>query len=76
MIICEASYATLRMVDFIKELRHKVMEDTDRAFHKRAKQAQEGVWHLEIVFVRSCLGIFFLASFIGIYGQELGNVGR
>ena len=52
------SYATLRTVDFIKELRHKVMEDTGKAFHDHVKQAQEEVWHQMIISERSCLGIF------------------
>ena len=50
--ICEASYATPRMVDFIEESRHKVLEDMDRAFHDRMKLAKEGT------LARSCLGIF------------------
>ena len=30
------------MVDFIEESRHKVSEDTDRAFHYSMKLAKEG----------------------------------
>ena len=48
----------MRMEDFIKESRHKVMDDTGRAFHVRVKQVQEAVWHLKIMFVRQLLGIF------------------
>ena len=43
--IREASYATLRMVALIEESRHKVTEDTRRAFCDHVKQAQE--WALK-----------------------------
>ena len=34
--------STPRIVDFIKESRHKVLEDMDRVFHNRVKLAKEG----------------------------------
>ena len=46
------------MADFIEETRHKVLEDTGGTSHDRVNQAQEGAWHLKIIFAHSCLGIF------------------
>ena len=55
------------MVDFIKETRHKVLEDTGRAIHNRVKQAGAGGgMATEDLFCTQLLGNISRASFIGI----------
>ena len=69
----------LRMVDCIEESKHKIMEDTGRAFHDHVKQAQDGAWGVapeDHIFGAQLLGDISHASFICIHSQELGNVGR
>lgn len=43
---------TKRTVDFIEESAHKVAEDTDRAWNRQVKQAQEGARNLRVVFAQ------------------------
>jgi len=54
---------TLRTVDFIEESTHNIIENTDKAFNDRVKQAQEGAAHLKVVFAQP-LGDIAQGSFV------------
>eukprot|EP00584_Thalassiosira_punctigera_P005060 CAMPEP_0172533546 /NCGR_PEP_ID=MMETSP1067-20121228/6205_1 /TAXON_ID=265564 ORGANISM="Thalassiosira punctigera, Strain Tpunct2005C2" /NCGR_SAMPLE_ID=MMETSP1067 /ASSEMBLY_ACC=CAM_ASM_000444 /LENGTH=839 /DNA_ID=CAMNT_0013318197 /DNA_START=162 /DNA_END=2681 /DNA_ORIENTATION=+ len=43
---------TMRIVDFAESSTHKVLEDTDKAFNDRVKQARDGARHLKVVFAQ------------------------
>ena len=58
----------MRMEDFIKESRYKVMEDTGRAHGRGSCVAPED--HVRVPAARDISH----ASIIGIHGQELGSV--